>query len=174
MINDILLRDITSDDIELEEKYHQEYLKCKEQGNCPTCANFKTNNIFIEDDELTLYEDNLFRIFLERNARKSGHVIIIVKDHYEDISEMPISLAEPFHRITNITISALKEVLGALKVYLVTMCDGGPNHLHFQLIPRYEGEPHGSKVFVTPRRRIKKDMEVISSLKEYIRKATSN
>jgi diadenosine tetraphosphate (Ap4A) HIT family hydrolase len=31
------------------------------------------------------------------------------------------------------------------------MCDGGINHLHVQLFPRYAGDPIGSTRFVAPR-----------------------
>jgi diadenosine tetraphosphate (Ap4A) HIT family hydrolase len=31
------------------------------------------------------------------------------------------------------------------------MCDGGINHLHLQLFPRYSGDPIGSTRFVAPR-----------------------
>ncbi|MGI8482636.1 MAG: hypothetical protein ACR2OU_00035, partial [Thermomicrobiales bacterium] len=56
-----------------------------------------------------------------------------------------------FTRCTEVA-NATKQGLGAEKVYLITMCDGFPNHLHVQLLPRYAGEPIGSKRFVGPRR----------------------
>jgi diadenosine tetraphosphate (Ap4A) HIT family hydrolase len=46
---------------------------------------------------------------------------------------------------------ALRRALGAEKVYLNAMCDGEINHLHFQLFPRYPGDPIGSRRFVLPR-----------------------
>lgn len=49
-------------------------------------------------------------------------------------------------------IRALKASLGAEKVYVVTMCDGASNHLHFQLLPRLPGDPVGGKLLHGPRR----------------------
>jgi len=168
MLNEILITESNEAVEKLEASYKKNWNAVREQGLCPTCENFKHHNIFLEDDDLTLFENDLFKVILEQKPRRSGHTIIIVKPHYDDISEMPIHIAEPLFLLTNKIISAIKKVLGATKVYFVTMCDGGPNHLHFQLIPRYEGEDHGSKVFVGERKRIKKDMLLINNLKYYI------
>ena len=65
---------------------------------------------------------------------------------------------------THVT-NKIKEVLGAVKVYMCTMCDDGRNHLHFQLIPRYEGNVIGSKLFVNERGIVEIDKEIIEKLR---------
>ena len=43
---------------------------------------------------------------------------------------------------------AIKNGIGAEKVYLNTMCDGEITHLHVRLFPRYPGDFIGSSRFV--------------------------
>lgn len=152
-------------DFELEKPYEQEFARCHAANLCPTCYNKQTGTVYLEDDELTLYDDANFLVKLEQKPRRSGHTIILFKNHYEDISEFPLALAQPFANLVNAIVQSLKTTLGAKKVYIVSMCDGGPNHLHYQLIPRFEGESHGKHVFISPRQRIKKDMDLIKQLK---------
>lgn len=167
-MNFCLMREPTQEDYEKEKPFEEEFKLCHQKGICPSCENKKTQKVFIEDSDLQLYEDNNFRVMLEYNPRRSGHTIILFKEHCEDLSEFPINLAQEFAKLVNSIVWALKEVLGAEKVYIVSMCDGGPNHLHYQLIPRFEGESHGKNVFVSPRQRVKKDMDLISKIKEKV------
>lgn len=51
-------------------------------------------------------------------------------------------------KISNIIIKLHKEIIGAEKVYLCTVCDGKRNHLHFSLFPRLKGETIGFGNFV--------------------------
>jgi len=107
--------------------------------------------------------------FLETYPRNLGHTIILVKPHYEDISELPTSMATEIHNIMHTAVSALKRVLMAEKVYMCTMCDGKRNHLHFQLIPRYRGDTiRGSKLFVKERLILKDCDDVVVQLKTSI------
>jgi histidine triad (HIT) family protein len=54
-------------------------------------------------------------------------------------------------RVTHALVNALKTVVAAEKVYMVTMCSGSLSHLHFQLIPRRAGEMIGGRVFAAER-----------------------
>ncbi len=113
----------------------------QEKGICFSCQNFISGDIF-PDDGLVIYEDELVRCQFEKYPRATGQTIIVSKHHYEDISEMPIDLG------THIIIKLHKEILGAEKVYMCTICDGKRNHLHFQLLPRLKGETIGYQNFV--------------------------
>lgn len=168
-MNELLLRDITEVDLNRERSYDENLLKCTMQNKCPTCQNQITHDIYLEEPDSVLYEDDFFRVVLEYRPRKSGHTVIIVKRHYEDISDMPVELAQPLFTVMHKVILALKMVLKAEKVYVLTMCDNGKNHLTFQLLPRYKGEPAGSKVFTSPRHRLKTNSKVISALRMYIK-----
>jgi histidine triad (HIT) family protein len=54
-------------------------------------------------------------------------------------------------RVTHVLVNALKTVVAAEKVYMVTMCSGTLSHLHFQLIPRRTGDIIGGRVFASER-----------------------
>ncbi len=119
----------------------------QEKGICFSCQNFISGDIF-PDDGLIIYEDELVRCQFEKFPRATGQTIIVSKQHYEDISEMPIDLGTHILKISNAIIKLHKEILGAEKVYMCTICDGKRNHLHFQLLPRLKGETIGYQNFV--------------------------
>ena len=88
------------------------------------------------------------RCQFEKYPRATGHTIIVSKEHYEDISEMPLELGTHILKISDAIIKLHKEIIGAEKVYMCTICDGKRNHLHFQLLPRLKGETIGYINFV--------------------------
>jgi len=61
---------------------------------------------------------------------------------------MPLDLGVHILKISDAIIKLHKEILGAEKVYMCTICDGKRNHLHFQLFPRLKGEKQGYQNFV--------------------------
>lgn len=119
----------------------------QEQDICFGCYNFEHGDIF-PDEGLIFYEDSLVRCQFEKYPRATGQTIIVSKAHYEDISEMPLDLGTYILKVSNEIIKLLKETIGAKKVYMCTICDGKRNHLHFQLLPRLEGDPIGYENFV--------------------------
>lgn len=130
----------------------------QEKGICFSCENFISGDIF-PDDGLIIYEDEYVRCQFEKFPRATGQTIIVSKNHYEDISEMPIELGTHILKISNAIIKLHKEILGAEKVYMCTICDGKRNHLHFQLFPRLKGESIGYQNFVREEGIIKDYME---------------
>lgn len=133
---------------ELLLKQRKEKIKSlQEKGVCFSCENFITGDIF-PDDGLIIYEDELVRCQFEKFPRATGQTIIVSKKHYEDISEMPLDLGIHILKISDAIIKLHKQILGAEKVYMCTICDGKRNHLHFQLFPRLKGEKTGYKNFV--------------------------
>lgn len=115
----------------------------KDAGICYQCHDLATGEVF--GDQPIVADDERIRIVLDTYPKAHGHTIMVWKPHRADFTELePHETAELFTRCTEVA-NAMKTGLGAEKVYLVTMCDGEPNHLHIQLIPRYPGEPIGSK-----------------------------
>lgn len=117
------------------------------KGICFSCQNFITGDIF-PDEGLIFYEDEKVRCQFEKYPRATGHTIIVSRDHYEDISEMPLDLGTHILKVSDAIIKLHKEIIGAEKVYMCTICDGKRNHLHFQLLPRLKGETIGYRNFV--------------------------
>ncbi len=73
----------------------------QENGICFGCHNFEHADIF-PDDGLIFYEDEkkVRCQFEKKYPRATGQTIIVSKDHYEDISEMPLDLG--VHILKNI------------------------------------------------------------------------
>ena len=137
---------INEDREELQARVH-EIRVLQEDGICFGCYNFEHGDIF-PDDGLIIYEDDLIRCQFEKFPRVTDQTIIVSKDHYEDISEMPLDLGNYIMLMAKKIIELHKELIGAEKVYMCTICDGKRNHLHFQLFPRLKGEMGGYGHFV--------------------------
>lgn len=132
--------------ISLKQRFNK-IKELQEKGICFGCYNFDTGEIF-PDEGLIFYEGDKVRCQFEKYPRATGQTVIVSKEHYEDISEMPLELGTYILKISNIIIKLHKEIIGAEKVYLCTVCDGKRNHLHFSLFPRLKGETIGFKNFV--------------------------
>ncbi len=146
-----MMRAMTTEEREARAALSARIEVLKAEGQCPTCYDQKHGDLYQDDPDRIIYEDDEVTCLLEHYPRNPGHTIIVTKQHYEDISEMPLELGTHILRVTQAIVAALKQELGAEKVYLCTMCDGTRNHLHFQLIPRDRNSPQGSKVFVKER-----------------------
>ena len=131
------------------EQLSQKIEELKRQGICYSCHDMKTGQVF--GDQYLVCEDDLFKVVLESYPRMKGHTIVVYKPHREDISELSADEASCVFQMCVRVVKVIQRALGAEKVYLNTMCDGPINHLHFQLFPRYAGDPIGSRRFVSKR-----------------------
>ena len=88
----------------------------------------------------TLYEDEEFRVILDLGPASKGHALILPKQHYANLYELPDELAEKGIRLAKKMVIAMTKAL---------QCDGlnvvqnngeaaGQTvfHLHVHLIPR--------------------------------------
>ena len=92
----------------------------------------------------TLYEDNLFKVFLDLSPTSFGHALLIPKEHYANLFELDDDIASK-------ALILAKKVATAMKASL--QCDGfnllqnngeiaGQTmfHFHIHLIPRYKDD----------------------------------
>ena len=79
------------------------------KGICPSCYNCRTGEIF-PDEGLIFYEVEKVRCQFEKYPRATGHSIIVSKEHYEDISEMPLDLGTYILKIADAIIKLHKEI----------------------------------------------------------------
>lgn len=147
MIKNMYVKKLDENSELLLKQRREKIKKLQEKGLCFSCQNFISGDIF-PDDGLIIYEDELVRCQFKKFPRALGQTIIVSKEHYEDISEMPLDLGIHILKISDIIIKLHKKILGAEKVYMCTICDGKRNHLHFQLFPRLKGEKIGYQNFV--------------------------
>ena len=95
----------------------------------------------------TLYEDEDFRVILDLGLASKGHALILPKQHYANLYELPDELAEKVIRLAKKMVIAMTKAL---------QCDGfnvvqnngeaaGQTvfHFHMHLIPRYKDDHAG-------------------------------
>ena len=129
-----------------------------DSGICPVCFNQKHNQILYGNaEEMLLYEDDDYQCLYVDKPRSNGHIMIVSKKHFKDMSELDDETCEKIFLFAKKAMNCIKEVYECESVYLCTMCDGPMNHFHIQLIPRYKNEVYGSKNFTKVRRPYKED-----------------
>jgi histidine triad (HIT) family protein len=145
----------------------QKALQLAAQGICPTCRHFETGDVYPPVGYRTFYENELAVCMLEQYPRNPGHAVLLVKPHYEDISQLPPQVGARLVPLIHAMVASLKAVLEAEKIYVCTMCDGLRSHLHLQFIPRLVGdETRGSRLFVKQRGVLTDPAELIARLRE--------
>ncbi len=92
----------------------------------------------------TIYEDDKFRVILDLGPATRGHALILPKDHYANIYEIPEDLAADAFKLAKKMITLMTEKLGCDGANIVqnnNECAGQTVfHFHMHLIPRYEGD----------------------------------
>ena len=112
----------------------------------------------------TLFEDEKVRVFLDLGPATKGHCLVVPKDHYADLFEVPAdTLAASFETAQKIG-ARLKEKLHADGVNIVQNNGAAAGqtvaHFHVHVIPRYEGD--GQTIGWNPGELSEKDAEDIA------------
>jgi histidine triad (HIT) family protein len=92
----------------------------------------------------TIYEDADFRVILDIEPASKGHALILPKEHYANLYELPEELASKVLVVAKKVVTAMTEVLGC-DGYNVLQNNGevaGQTvfHFHMHLIPRYKDD----------------------------------
>ncbi|MFA7087791.1 MAG: HIT family protein [Patescibacteria group bacterium] len=93
-----------------------------------------------------VYEDEKFLAFLSIGPVNPGHTLVVPKEHYQYLEEVPEDDLKNLLLICRKIGGLLKLILGN-KDYNLTL-NNGPDagqtvpHLHFHVIPRHEGDGH--------------------------------
>jgi len=95
----------------------------------------------------TLYEDENFKVILDLGPASKGHALILPKEHYENLLELPEDKVAAAFILAKKMAVKMKEVLHCEGLNVVQ--NNGPTagqtvfHFHIHLIPRYEGDQVG-------------------------------
>ena len=91
-----------------------------------------------------VYEDDDFTVILDAGPASRGHALIIPKEHYKNLYELPEDLAAKAFVLGKKLITELTRILGADGYNLVqnngAVAGQTVDHFHLHLIPRYEGD----------------------------------
>lgn len=113
------------------------------------------NGIF---DTNTLYEDDDFRVIFDASPATEGHVLIIPKEHYANVFELPEELASKVYVLAKKIATALKEITGCAGVNILQNNGEAAGqtvfHFHMHIVPRYgesilkweQNEPNQEKI----------------------------
>ena len=115
-------------------------------------------------------ENEGFRVILDLGPASKGHALVLPKEHYRDITELPEKAAGEAFSLAGKVGKAMKQGLGAAGFNIVqnngTAAGQTVFHFHIHVIPRYEGSPE--MVACTPG---KAEAEELKATAESIRKA---
>ena len=93
----------------------------------------------------TLYEDEKYRVILDLGPAARGHALILPKDHYANLYELPDETCGEVMMLAKKMAVRMTEKLGCSGFNLVQ--NNGESagqtvfHFHMHIIPRYENGP---------------------------------
>ena len=114
--------------------------------NCAFCDIVTHSN-----NAAVIYEDEDVIIFLDQRPLFQGHSLLIPRQHYETITDLPNHLIEPYFLKLKQMTGVIKEGMAADGVFVAmnnTVSQSVP-HLHTHIVPRRRGD--GLKGFFWPR-----------------------
>ena len=92
----------------------------------------------------TIYEDDKFRVILDNGPATKGHALVLPKEHYANLFEMPQDLLADAAVVAKKVAINIKEKLSCDGLNLVQ--NNGETagqtvmHFHLHIIPRYEND----------------------------------
>lgn len=97
-----------------------------------------------EIPSVSLYEDEDFRVIFDISPASRGHVLILTKEHYEDLCELPEELAKGVLPLASRIARAMRIALG-VSDFNVLQNNGEAagqtvKHYHCHIIPRRGAE----------------------------------
>jgi len=114
-----------------------------------------------------VYESENYLAFLDINPRSKGHTLVIPKEHYSSILELP---EEKIYGLFNTVKIVAEKIVKNLNARGINICiNNGKEagqvipHLHVHIIPRY-GDDKGEaiEVFLPVREELRKEFYIIS------------
>lgn len=112
-----------------------------------------------EKPSYKLYEDNNTIAFLDINPVSNGHLLVVPKQHFENIFDVPNDILANLSRTFSAMANLCRDKLGATGVNILNASGKDAQqtvfHLHFHIVPRYENDgldlwPHGTAPALKP------------------------
>lgn len=113
----------------------------------------------------TLYEDDKFRVILDLGPATKGHALILPKEHYKNLYELPEETAGEAMKLAKRMVAKMTERLGCEGFNLVQnngdLAGQTVYHFHMHLIPRYQAD--GQKIGWKPQEATQEELEEIKN-----------
>ena len=92
----------------------------------------------------TIYENEKFRVILDNGPATEGHALVLPKEHFADLFEIPADWASEAMKTAQIAAELIKGKLGADGLNIVQnngeAAGQTVHHFHMHIIPRYKGD----------------------------------
>lgn len=113
----------------------------------------------------TLYEDDGFRVILDLGPATKGHALILPKEHYANLYDLPEETAGEAMKLAKKMAARMKERLGCEGLNLVQnngdLAGQTVFHFHMHMIPRYQAD--GQKIGWKPGELTEEELEEIKN-----------
>ena len=114
----------------------------------------------------TLYEDENFRVILDLGPATRGHALILPKEHYANLYELPEETACGVMKVAKKMAEKMRDRLGCAGLNLVQnngdLAGQTVFHFHMHMIPRYPAD--GQKIGWKPGEPKEEELEEIRKI----------
>jgi histidine triad (HIT) family protein len=109
-----------------------------------------------------VFEDEVSVAFLDNRPLFPGHCILVPKEHYETLMDLPDGLLAPLFANARLLASAVEEAMGAEGTFVAinNRISQSVPHLHIHVVPRRRRD--GLRGFFWPRKRYKDKEEMVA------------
>jgi histidine triad (HIT) family protein len=116
----------------------------------------------IASHSLIVFEDSISLGFLDHRPLFPGHVLLIPKEHYETLADLPASLIGPFFSNVQRLAVAVERGMHAEGTFVAinNRVSQSVPHLHVHIVPRKKGD--GLRGFFWPRQKYQDDDQMRS------------
>jgi histidine triad (HIT) family protein len=114
----------------------------------------------IASQSVIVFEDSISLGFLDHRPLFPGHVLLIPKDHYETLADLPPNLIGPFFGNVQRLTSAVERGMHAEGTFVAinNRVSQSVPHLHIHIVPRKKGD--GLRGFFWPRQKYQDDEQM--------------
>jgi len=123
-----------------------------------------------EEEASNVFEDSLSLAFLDRRPLFLGHCLLVPKEHYETLADLPAPLVGPLFQNAQLLERAIEGGLSADGTFVAinNHVSQSVPHVHIHLVPRHRKD--GLKGFFWPRQRYPDDI-ALRQVQETLRAA---
>ncbi len=107
-----------------------------------------------------VFEDDISLAFLDHRPLFPGHCMLIPKNHFETLSDLPAELVGPFFKNVQLLAAAVEVALEAEGSFVAmnNRISQSVPHFHVHIVPRRKKD--GLKGFFWPRTKYKDEMDL--------------
>jgi histidine triad (HIT) family protein len=108
----------------------------------------------------SVLEDELTMAFLDHRPLFHGHCLLVPKQHYETLSDLPSRLIKPLFENAQLLVRAVEAAMEAQGTFVAmnNRVSQSVPHLHIHIVPRRKGD--GLKGFFWPRTKYGSQTEI--------------